>query len=366
MEEKQTEVNEALRPEAAENAHTEKQQVEQPQTQTEMAQDAQPEAAQPSDSAARQFSACISGLMFCLVVFLASSYAIQISLQLGLLLWARLFHLEFAAALRQHLLLFSSIPMYCIAFPLTLFLVRWRFPEQRFLRSSADSRPAAVLHIGPLRLFACFAAAYALMLLGNLIGNGLMQVLSNETPNVVEEAVTRSESWEILLFTVICAPFAEELLLRRVLVDRLREFGGGTAVFLSALTFGLMHGNFFQFFYAFFLGALFAYLYLRSGKLWITVLLHMLINFMGGYLPQRLLAIEEPGLYQLANVLLGAFILLLLVVGIVTLIRGLRRLSLAPRELLRPCSPRWLCAVFWNPGMIVFLAGSLLLFWMSS
>ena len=343
------------------------QQPEQPQTGAEpqLAAGEQGEPLLEERSVSRRLSACVSGLMLCLFVFLAASYVVQFSMQLGIMLWARLLGIDILPLLQRHFLLLSSIPMYCVAFPLTLLLIHWRFPQQRFLKRSPGSAPAEMFSMGPLRFFCWFAAAYSLMLLGNLMGSGLMQLVSYETPNLVEETVTHSDSGELLLFTVVCAPLVEELLLRRVLVDRLREFGGGTAVLLSALAFGLMHGNLFQFFYAFFLGVLFAYLYLRSGKLWMTVLLHMLINFMGGYLPQRLLGIENPALYQLANTLLGVLMLVLLAVGIISLLRGLRHLRLLPRELLKPFRPGWLRSVFWNRGMLVFLAGSLLLFWMS-
>ena len=45
--------------------------------------------------------------------------------------------------------------------------------------------------------------------------------------------------------------------------------------------FGLFHGNFGQFFYAFAVGSVFAYVALRTGGIRYTVVLHFLVNFFG-------------------------------------------------------------------------------------
>ena len=42
---------------------------------------------------------------------------------------------------------------------------------------------------------------------------------------------------------------------RKLLIDRIVPFGQRVAVVVSGLAFGLFHGNFYQFFYAFSLGA---------------------------------------------------------------------------------------------------------------
>jgi membrane protease YdiL (CAAX protease family) len=47
---------------------------------------------------------------------------------------------------------------------------------------------------------------------------------------------------------------------------------------ISAFTFAVYHGNFTQFFYAFGLGILFAFIYSKTGKLRYTVFLHMGYN----------------------------------------------------------------------------------------
>ncbi len=81
-----------------------------------------------------------------------------------------------------------------------------------------------------------------------------------------------------LIYAMIGAPILEELAFRKVLLDRLHETGEGYAAVISALLFGLMHGNHAQFFLAFFLGLIFAMVYQRTGRIVYTMLLHAMIN----------------------------------------------------------------------------------------
>ena len=54
------------------------------------------------------------------------------------------------------------------------------------------------------------------------------------------------------------------------------------AIVLSAAIFGLAHGNFYQFFYAFALGLFFGFIYVKTGKLIYSIFYHMVINILGG------------------------------------------------------------------------------------
>ena len=91
--------------------------------------------------------------------------------------------------------------------------------------------------------------------------------------------------WGILLIVVLIGPILEEYLCRKVLLDRINQYGQGISVLVSGLIFGLIHGNFYQFFYAFGLGAIFAYIYVKTGKWKYPVVFHILINFMGSVVP---------------------------------------------------------------------------------
>lgn len=84
-----------------------------------------------------------------------------------------------------------------------------------------------------------------------------------------------------LLGSCLVIPIAEELLYRGVVFKRLRLlFGVLPAILLSALIFGLMHGNIVQLLYAGILGLLLAYLMQSTGKLYAPILGHIAANVM--------------------------------------------------------------------------------------
>ncbi len=105
----------------------------------------------------------------------------------------------------------------------------------------------------------------------------------------LEELLSQGSPCFTLLFSVVLAPVMEELIFRKVLIDRTIVYGDKAAVVLSGLLFGVFHGNFHQFFYAFGLGCIFAYVYIRTGKLKYTISLHMAVNMLGGFLSSLLL-----------------------------------------------------------------------------
>lgn len=175
------------------------------------------------------------------------------------------------------LLLTSSLPLYLVGMPVFYLTVRG-------LPRAVPKKEKTSF----LALVILFLIAVALMIAGNLAGNWIMRILGalsgRDFSNMLEQAFD-TPLWFSILFTVILAPVLEELIFRKVLVDRLRPFGEEMAMVLSGLLFGAFHGNFYQFFYASAIGMLLAYVYMRSGKLRCNIGLHMLINFIGGILP---------------------------------------------------------------------------------
>ena len=127
--------------------------------------------------------------------------------------------------------------------------------------------PKRTLGFGNLLLFILMSAglAGAGMIVGNLFHNMLTLPFNNNT-NVISEILMNSDFPMRVLALGILAPIFEELIFRKVLIDRLSKFGEFAAILASGLMFGLFHGNFSQFFYATAFGTLWAFLYIRTGK----------------------------------------------------------------------------------------------------
>lgn len=168
------------------------------------------------------------------------------------------------------------------------------------------------------------------------------------------------------LFTYAVLPgLVEELVFRGWILGSLAPFGERRALLLSALIFGLIHGNLTQVPFAFVLGLLFGYIFLRTGRLWPGMMLHFLNNAMSvglDYLSANM------GLSENAYMLLqmGLFVGLIAAGTVAGLLLYTHRTA---RELTRPLTDRrsvvpaarrarlmWL-----NPAVIVGMAGLVLI-----
>ncbi len=83
-----------------------------------------------------------------------------------------------------------------------------------------------------------------------------------------------------LLSGAVLPALVEEFAMRGVLIGVLRKrVGDGAAVFISALLFGLMHGNLVQIPFAFLLGLFLGYITVRTNSIFPAVALHFFNNF---------------------------------------------------------------------------------------
>ena len=181
----------------------------------------------------------------------------------------------------------------CIIFmyPLALFLY-WLI-----LQTVPKARQNWTYPMGVGRFLGWFVICMGGVYFGNLIGQFLMAVVSAITGqpmvNQVEEMIMDMSLWAVIVSAVILAPIMEELIFRKLVLDRLAGYGPAVAMFVSALVFGLAHGNFYQFFYAFLLGLIFAYIYLRTGKVRYSMMLHMMVNFCGSVIPILIMRVAD-------------------------------------------------------------------------
>lgn len=82
----------------------------------------------------------------------------------------------------------------------------------------------------------------------------------------------------MLLVMAVLPAISEELLFRGILYNTYRKAAPLMGVFLSALFFALLHGNFNQIPYAFFLGLVLALMMEATGSIIIPVIMHFLMN----------------------------------------------------------------------------------------
>ena len=123
-----------------------------------------------------------------------------------------------------------------------------------------------------------------LSVLSNLLSGYLMDFLTAlgvpypEFPDTME--LTATSLVLNIISTAVFPAFAEEIIFRGYLQGALKPFGNGIAIVLSALLFGLFHGNIVQVPFAFLMGLMFGWLFASTGSIWPGVAVHFGNNLM--------------------------------------------------------------------------------------
>ncbi len=92
-------------------------------------------------------------------------------------------------------------------------------------------------------------------------------------------------TWLIFATVAISAPLLEEILFRGIILDGfLKNYAPTKAIFWSAVIFGLIHLNPYQFIAATLIGILMGWIYWRTRSLWLCILIHFINNSLGFFM----------------------------------------------------------------------------------
>ena len=250
----------------------------------------------------RQFSR----IGWAFVVFFLVDIGIQLLMGVGLGLW-----IAYGGKGMPDVdyLMLAQASMYLCAFPIFWLMIR-RVPSWK-------KKDGETISIGAFLLWAvvCFGFTYIGNLAGQIMMGAVETVIGSVPENPVLDLIDEMNPWTVFFSTAVIAPVMEEIMFRKILIDRIVPFGQRAAVVVSGVAFGLFHGNFYQFFYACILGMMFAYLYSSTGKIRYTILLHMMINLTGGVVPVVLLQGMDGFSAATVFTLLGIVLLGLLMIG---------------------------------------------------
>lgn len=267
-------------------------------------------------------------------------------------------------------LLGSAIPQYLLAMPALALIISIGMPKK-----VPEKRRVG---FGWCVLF--FFIAYAVMYAGNLAATMINMVISSFFGSSMStysamEYVENADIGVVSLIVVLCAPIIEEIIFRKLIIDRCGAYGQAASALVSGLAFGLCHGNINQALYTFCLGYLFAIIYSKTGKIYITIGIHMVINFLGSFVAMKFLnmanlnALENIDInntdalmaYVQTNgvgiLLFAAYAFLLsaiVIAGTVLLIVNRRKFIPERNGINLPKNTTFKTVVF-NPGMIVFI-----------
>ena len=176
----------------------------------------------------------------------------------------------------------NFILLFCVAYPIMIYLFK-KIPAEQTPKNS----------MGPMKLIGSLCTSYFVMIVLALVGAEIISLIGSENANPLANALGNMDPVMTMIVVGILAPIYEEVLFRKFLIDRLRPYGEGLAIFMSGFMFGLFHGNLMQMIYAMGIGFIWAYIYVRTGKIGFTIALHIFVNSFNSLL--RIALIEYAG-----------------------------------------------------------------------
>lgn len=133
-----------------------------------------------------------------------------------------------------------------------------------------------------------FPAIYGIGIAINLVTMLISQLFAdtdlNKSFNTVNELAPENLPCALILLfqLVVIAPIFEEFWFRGIVMESLRPYGNGFAIFVSGLLFGLTHGNLQQVFYATALGICLGYIAVSTKSIVTTTVMHAMFNSISG------------------------------------------------------------------------------------
>ena len=119
-----------------------------------------------------------------------------------------------------------------------------------------------------------------------LISNIILTILGVTPHGMTADEIFGKNYVFYIILLLFFAPVMEELLFRRLFLDRLLVIGETGAIIVSAVLFGLPHAysqGIPQMFGTFLIGLVWAYVRVKTGKLWPGIILHIMFNLYGCY-----------------------------------------------------------------------------------
>lgn len=191
--------------------------------------------------------------------------------------------------------------------------------------------------IRPSDAFLGILAAVGICMAANIAVNYILLFFESvgipepEMPDYLQPTPT-SLLINLFVFAVLPA-LLEELVFRGYVLRALRPYGDWFAVIVSAMLFGLMHGNIAQIPFALIVGVALGWLYVMTDNIWIPVAVHFINNGFSMLLKYCTIEMDKTsagmanGFAILALIVIGALCLAVLIVRHSSLLRRLPQKS---------------------------------------
>ena len=155
---------------------------------------------------------------------------------------------------------------------LLLPLILWIFMKRQSFSDFLEHKPMDVTTVAIVVVFS-FLIQPAMMFISGFTGLFF--------PNIIADVVTdmgQHPFWLLILAIAVTPAIVEEVIFRGYIQSTYSDFPIKKAAIVNGIFFGIIHMNMQQFFYAFFMGVIFAYIVYYTKSILAAVIVHFLVN----------------------------------------------------------------------------------------
>ncbi|WP_244833668.1 type II CAAX endopeptidase family protein [Clostridium sp. BJN0001] len=244
----------------------------------------------------------------------------------------------------------STLPVYVIGFPIFLFIVKnLRKAKANYIKKISLKNFLMII------LFS-FGVMYISNMFSLIIDSLLRTFTRSGLNNPVSDMLSGGSIFLKIFFICFIGPIIEEVMFRKIIISRLVGYGEFIAVFVSAFMFAFGHGNLSQFFYAFSLGAIFAYITVKTGTIFYSVIIHCIINLIGSGLLLRLFS-NNATLKAFSG---GVFMFISIIFAIFMIVKNVKMVYFNSGNVSGTVNDDFRL-IFKNSGMIFYIGLSVIL-----
>lgn len=167
-------------------------------------------------------------------------------------------------------LIISAAPLLIFFYPVVYLLTKKmpsHIPEKKPFKAS--------------QILMFFLITIAAMVIGSYISSFMAALMTSGQAQNSLVSISGAQEIIPMLYAALIAPILEELIFRKLLLDKLSVYGEKWAIIFGALCFALFHANLYQLIYTFCMGLILGYVYLKSGKIINTIIIHICVNILG-------------------------------------------------------------------------------------
>ncbi|HHX66846.1 MAG: type II CAAX endopeptidase family protein [Miniphocaeibacter sp.] len=266
-----------------------------------------------------------------------------------------IFLYKFKGFIPQNILEIDWIPLvlyliiqYLIAYPFGLLVINTA-------PNSPITKPLKKIDLNLKQIIATalsgFAIVSSITAVGNLVTILLKKILQRGlNSNPISDLILDSNPYIMFFVAVILAPIIEEYIFRYFLYKKTSVFGDRIYILFSSLIFGMFHLNILQSLYAFVLGLILSSLYLYTGNIKYPIIIHLIINLLGGGISILTLALNNNIISYIWAILSFILIVIGLFLLLTWFIPKFRNIQFSKGEI----ELENINAIILNPGMMIF------------